>query len=344
MTESGHSRLGGDYESLYRRNLELSKQVDHLSTLREVGLAVSGSLELSETLTIVAHVVQGALELRRMTIFELDTADDAFRPIVAKYGSDLITEDRLKEESARRRGSPLGEAVDSRSVVLVNTPHQNAAYVPLIAKNEPLGVMLLQDPRDGLPFTPDDADLFRQLGSQIAVAIHNAKLYAMAVTDGLTKLYVRRYFDLRMAEEFALARRYGRPFSLLMFDIDHFKQFNDTHGHQTGDLVLQQFARLIEDNTRRADICCRYGGEEMAVILPETGLDEAAVLANKLCSRIRNHVFLGVGDKELSVRSSIGVAEFLADFEGPADMVRAADMALYEAKALGRNRVELAGI
>jgi len=333
-----------DFEMLYRRNLDLIRQVDHLSTVREIGLAISASLDLNESLPTIAHVVQGALDVKKLTLFELIEDEDIFRPIIAKYGNDLISRDRLEEESAPRKGSLLGEALDSGSVLLQNGPTSAEAYVPLVAKQEALGVLLLEDQREGAPFSTADAELFRQLASHIAIAIHNGRLYAMAVTDGLTKLYVRRYFDLRLQEEFDAAHRYHRVFSLLLLDIDHFKSFNDTHGHQTGDLVLKQFARLIERSTRKSDICCRYGGEEMAVILPETELEEAALLANKLCVNIRNQVFLGAQGEELSVTASIGVASFSTNITEPGEMVKAADEALYEAKELGRNRVEIANL
>jgi diguanylate cyclase (GGDEF)-like protein len=337
-----HTYLHDDYEALYRRYLQLQKQVDHLSTLREIGLAISGTLELNDTLQTIANVLQGALDVRRLMIYELK--EDQFIPVIAKFGNDLITHDRLEEEVEPRRKSPLANAFDTRSVVIANAAQGSRAYVPLVAKDEALGVLVLEDPPGGQIFTSDDALLFQQIGSQIAVAIHNAKLYAMAVTDGLTGLYVRRYFDLRLEEEFEQATRYKRAFSLMLFDIDHFKKFNDTHGHQTGDMVLKQFAALLRKNTRRSDIVCRYGGEEMAVILPETALEEAAILATKLCATVRKHSFTGTGGQELSVTTSIGVTEHSDRYANPADMVQAVDEALYEAKNLGRNRVELAEI
>lgn len=333
-----------DFEVMYRRNLDLIRQVDHLSTVREIGLAISASLDLNESLPTIANVVQGALDIRKLTLFELCEDEQLFRPIIAKHGSDLISRDRLEEESAPRHGSFLGEAVDTGSVLLQNGPSGAEAYVPLVAKQEALGVLLLEDQREGQPFTAADAELFRQLASHIAIAIHNGRLYAMAVTDGLTKLYVRRYFDLRLQEEFDAAQRYNRSFSLLLLDIDHFKKFNDTHGHQTGDMVLKQFARLIERNTRKSDICCRYGGEEIAVILPETDMEEAALLANKLCAAIRSHDFEGAQGETLHVTTSIGVATFSDALVEPGELVRLADEALYDAKELGRNRVEIAGL
>ncbi len=315
-----------------------------MSTLREIGLAISGSLEMSETLSIIAHVVQGALDVRRLTLYTPAQEGDSLQPVVAKYGNDLITKDRLEEEFEPRKGSVLGKTMESRSVTLQHLPGTARALVPLVAKGEPLGVMVLEDRLDGSPFSEEDTALLQQLGSQIAIAMHNAQLYAMAVTDGLTGLYVRRYFDLRMQEEFAQAARYNRVFSMMLFDIDHFKKFNDTHGHQTGDSVLRQFAKLLQKNTRRSDICCRYGGEEMTVILPETSLQEASLLANKLCAIIRNHPFTGAEDQELSVTTSIGVSVYGPEHTRPESMVQAADQALYQAKQLGRNRVELAGL
>lgn len=344
MTLRSQERSGDrEFEALYRQNLELRRQVDHLATLREIGLAISGSLEKDETMRLIASVVQGALEIRRLTIYEADKENDTLRPTIAKYGGDLITPDRLEEEAVPRRKSLLWDVMDHPKVLLNEAGPYFEAYVPLVAKHEPLGVMLLQDQHDGAPFSEDDAVLFRQLGSQIAVAINNAQLYAMAVTDGLTKLYVRRYFDLRLREEFVLAKRDGIVFSILMFDIDHFKKFNDTHGHQTGDGVLRQFAQVLKKNTRASDICCRYGGEEMVLILPRTSLAEAGTLADKLCRTVRGHVFRGADEQELHVTTSIGVAAFTQALAAPEALVEEADKALYLAKESGRDRVCLAG-
>lgn len=334
----------GDFDLLYRRNMQLVRQVDHLSTLREIGLAITETLELHEALPVIANVVQGALDVRRVTVYELSKNGDTLQPVAAKYGKDLIDRERLAEDALPARGTRFEKALSEHVVILRAAAGRAEAVIPLVAKNEPLGLLLLEDPEDGEPFREDDQVLFRQMGAQIAIAIHNAKLYALAVTDGLTGLFVRRYFDLRLDEEFAVARRYNRAFSIMLFDIDHFKKFNDTHGHQTGDVVLQQFARLLEKSTRNSDICCRYGGEEMTVILPETGLQEAALLANKLCAQIRDHTFHGAADQPLSVTSSIGVAEYTRTRKGPEAIVEAADAALYRAKELGRNRVELDGV
>lgn len=332
----------GDYDSLYRDYLALLKEVDHLSTLREIALAINSSLELEEVLPIIANVVQGALEVRKLTIYELDERSTMAIPVVAKYGEDVFRHEDLEDERAHLLGSPLGGAIRTRMPVVVSSEIQSSACVPLIAKGTPIGVMRLEDREDGAPFTDEDQQLLQSIGSMIAIAINNAQLYALGVTDGLTGLYLRRYFDVRMEEKFAQSKRYNRDFSLLLFDIDHFKSINDTHGHQTGDMVLEQFAQILSDSTRKADIACRYGGDEMALILPETPLDRAAILGEKLCEMMRSYVFEGPCGEEIAVTTSIGVSAFQPSLDSADQMIRAADEALYTAKRQGRDRVVIA--
>lgn len=322
--------------------MNLQREVDKLSILREITLSVISSLDLNDALKNIAEVVQGAIDVRKVAIYELRKKENLFRALIIKTEAELKTEEDLEDETIPRKGSYLGDVLDSRQVTVIQRDHQCDAYVPLIAKHDPIGVLHLQDRLDEQPFDHEDRELFKDMASPISIALYNAQLYALAVTDGLTGLYVRRYFDLRMEEEFAEAERYGRPFTLLMFDIDHFKDFNDTHGHQTGDMVLRQFAKLLQKNTRAVDICCRYGGEEMSVILTNTRDHEGAGLAEKLCEKIRTNIFLGLGDKKLKVTSSIGVSEYSPEFSSPSEMVEAADKALYRAKEGGRDRVECA--
>lgn len=332
----------GDYDALHRNYLLLQKEIDHLSILREIALAINSSIELSEVLPVIAQVVQGALDVNRLTIYELDGRSTLAKPIVAKFDEDLIDAERLEEESMQLVGTPLGQAIRTRVPVLLNTETQSAAFIPLLAKGVPIGVMRIEERLDGTPFEKDMTSLLQSIGAMIALAISNAQLYALGVTDGLTGLYMRRYFDIRMRESFEQAKRYDRTFSLVFFDIDHFKEVNDTHGHQTGDMVLKQFAQILMESTRKCDIACRYGGEEMALILPETSLERAAVLGNKLRSLISSYAFTGLKGEVLSITTSIGIAEFLPEHWDPEELIASADQALYRAKDLGRNRVELA--
>ncbi len=169
-----------------------------------------------------------------------------------------------------------------------------------------------------------------------------ARLREMSVTDGLTGLFNKRYFDLRLAEEIGRFNTTGQPVALLMLDIDHFKRYNDTFGHTRGDDVLREVARILRDTSRQSDIPCRYGGEEFAVILPGTGAEQAVAAAERLRRAVERHTFPG-GDTQPGGRLtvSIGVAVFPSDAADAAELVEHADQALYRAKDAGRNATQI---
>ena len=161
----------------------------------------------------------------------------------------------------------------------------------------------------------------------------------MAIVDTLTGLHNRRYFNTNFAALMDQAARRGRSLSLLMLDIDHFKQVNDTHGHDAGDQILKTFSARIRDVLRASDLTCRLGGEEFAVLMPDTGLDVAHKVAERVRAAIDSHVFtLAPGRPPIAVTVSIGLAERGCDLE-PDILMRRADAALYRSKGEGRNRV-----
>lgn len=183
-----------------------------------------------------------------------------------------------------------------------------------------------------------DPELERGLG--VLRRLYNRKkekLAELAFYDGLTGIYNRRYFDVAVREEVSRAIRYKRSLSALMIDIDHFKKVNDEHGHQRGDQVLAAVARALKDSLRSTDIVCRYGGEEIVVVLPETG----AKIAGKIGESCRKLVEAKTTETiEGGVTVSVGVSE-LAGATEPAEFIRKADLALYSAKKGGRNRVAI---
>jgi diguanylate cyclase (GGDEF)-like protein len=166
------------------------------------------------------------------------------------------------------------------------------------------------------------------------------ELIDQASHDVLTGLLNRRELDSRADEVVALAQRHGRALSCLLLDLDHFKEVNDIHGHAAGDQVLRETGRRLADTCRISDVVARYGGEEFILLLPETPPQAAVVLADKLRSALAKTPF-AAGDALISVRASIGVAAFSAMMETPANLIAAADEALYRAKKLGRDRTEL---
>jgi diguanylate cyclase (GGDEF)-like protein len=164
-------------------------------------------------------------------------------------------------------------------------------------------------------------------------------LYELAIRDGLTGLYNHHTFYVLLADELARVHRFERPVSLLLLDIDHFKHVNDTHGHQAGDAVLKGLSELLNHQVRAIDRVCRYGGEEIAIILPETGLEGAAHVAERMRAGVEMQLFDINTGAPIGITVSIGVASFPAHADGVEALVAAADAALYAAKRSGRNRV-----
>lgn len=167
---------------------------------------------------------------------------------------------------------------------------------------------------------------------------HERLLFEMAITDSLTGVANRRQLLYRCKEELARARRYGQPLSLLMFDLDHFKQVNDTHGHGAGDAVLKAVAEACRSRLRECDLLARVGGEEFAVVLPETPGQGALVVAERLRRAIEGLAF-DLGGSSVGVTASFGVACRQEEDVDPLVILSRADSALYEAKRAGRNRV-----
>lgn len=163
--------------------------------------------------------------------------------------------------------------------------------------------------------------------------------YKLATTDGLTELHNHRYFQERMLDSIALSDRYNKTFSLIMIDIDFFKKFNDSYGHQAGDAVLKNVAQTLKKSVRTTDIVCRYGGEEMTIILRDISHEDALKMAQKICSTIAEKKFQLSPELQCHVTISLGVATYPENGTTPTDLIEYADKQLYKAKGNGRNQV-----
>jgi diguanylate cyclase (GGDEF)-like protein len=192
-------------------------------------------------------------------------------------------------------------------------------------------------------FTPLNAQRLMAFANQAAIALENARLFEQAhllsITDPLTELFNRRHFFEVANTEFERHHRYGGPLSVIMMDIDHFKNVNDRYGHAVGDMVMQDIARQIKASIRAVDIAARYGGEEFVVLMPETGLAEACQVAERVRKGVSDLPF-AQGGANFSVLLSLGVAEIHPTIKDLDALLICADQALYAAKAAGRNRVE----
>ncbi|HOY69174.1 MAG TPA: sensor domain-containing diguanylate cyclase, partial [Candidatus Ozemobacteraceae bacterium] len=214
---------------------------------------------------------------------------------------------------------------------------KNLISVPLKVKDRVTGVVNIVNKMADDGFNADDQRLMEALAHQAAMAVEHARLYELAITDGLTKLFIHRYFQARLDEEIMRAKRYHTTVSLILFDIDHFKKFNDTYGHQQGDIVLIETAKLLKQAVRDTiDIPARYGGEEFTIILPETDAKGAQLVAERLRKTIEAYDFPGQG-KALKVTISLGIASFPDHASTKPVLIKKADIALYACKERGRN-------
>ncbi|HNW92224.1 MAG TPA: sensor domain-containing diguanylate cyclase [bacterium] len=314
-------------------------RIEELSIIRELGLAINSILDFNRLLATSSQLIADTVEAGSYVLL-LRQRDGSFAcPLFFRRGETQPGDDPL---ATRLRTRHLAAGLKQTGAQLADDPDcGRLVIIPLADTEQQLGLLLLFDPKR-LPFGTDQLALLSQLGKHLALALKNALLYDMAITDGLTGLYVHRHFQHRLQQELTTAQRYDRALAIIFSDIDHFKKFNDTYGHQIGDVVLKQVAATIRSCLRAADSAYRYGGEEMAVILPETGLAPAAAVAERIRQAIAA-LRIPTEQGEVQVTTSFGVAvwhEALADKDA---LIRAADEALYAAKDAGRNRVMLAG-
>jgi diguanylate cyclase (GGDEF)-like protein len=211
--------------------------------------------------------------------------------------------------------------------------------LPLVALGTAVGVLVLDSTREGAFDSLDMAPL-ESVADICAGAIQNARYFEqvrqLAYRDGLTGVFNRRYFETRILEEIARALRYSNEVSVLMIDIDHFKELNDEFGHLLGDEALRRVSTIFTQHLRKSDILCRFGGDEFAVLLPETSIEVAESVAEKLRRLAEQYEFAGV---PRPVTLSIGIATLPNNGRTRDQLIRAADQALYAAKESGRNRV-----
>ncbi|MDQ1590123.1 MAG: hypothetical protein QOG71_750 [Pyrinomonadaceae bacterium] len=218
---------------------------------------------------------------------------------------------------------------------------------PIITGGRKVGVINMTDKAGGEPYDELDLHLLESMAPQMALALDRAgwhqkatQFQLLSITDPLTGLLNRRYLEERLAEEFERSKRHRFPMSFLMIDIDNFKEYNDHHGHQAGDLALEITAQCLKSALRSADVASRYGGEEFSILLPQTSATEALVIAERIRSRVEKSSYPhGESQPHGAITVSIGISAFGPKLETPTSIIGAADHALYVAKSRGKNCV-----
>lgn len=346
----GFALLAGTYvlinlvfNRLSRTSHALRARVRELEILDTTARGLASSLELPELVSTVARETLRAIpSAETMALVHRGAEREVDRFVVDSYDGDR---DEFQRMRIGRTDGAVGRVVaEQQPLALDDQPDGVRSWlgVPIFLHGACEGVLVVQSRQAGA-FTAQDRRLLESLALQVAAALENAHLYEMAMVDGLTGLFVRRYFDARIEEEIERSRRYGTPFAVVMMDIDDFKRLNDTHGHLAGDRVLRDVATIVKQQMRGVDTAARYGGEELALILPRTELVSALNQAERVRVALADHrVATGDDGPVLAVTASFGIAAFPESGAQTAEeLVRRADRALYRAKKSGKNRVEL---
>ena len=344
------------YRTIEASRRELDRQMHSLKILFDIGQSLNFINDLTKLLELILDQAVQVAEAEKGSLMMLDPSRNELEVRVVR-GIDKITEEKIRNGEIKCTSIKLGEGIagrvarsgrplliedtstDERFLASSNSNVQNILCVPLKVYEDTLGVINISNKKGGKTFTQEDERIIMSLADQAAVAINNAKLYELAVTDSLTKLFIRRHFMQRLEEEFRRSKRYGHKLSLLMMDLDHFKDLNDTYGHQAGDMVLVETSKVFKRSIRTSDIAARYGGEEFCIMLPETNTTGALCIAERLRREVEN-ANIYFQDNNIRTTISIGIATFPNDKpETPQELIRKADEALYKSKNLGRNIV-----
>jgi diguanylate cyclase (GGDEF)-like protein len=321
----------------------------HLEMLNRLSRTLSRTLDLEKVLDLIADITIEVTKAERTFILLVENDQLVFGagrdqdgPLPPQAGREMSRSICQKVMDTQQSVFVIDAGSDEEFAAkksVVNLKLNSVVAVPLIGQGGITGVLYVDSRSRVVKALEKEVSVLTAIANTAALAVDNARLYRQATVDGLTSLYVRSFFLLRMDEEIRRTKRFGGKFSLLVMDIDHFKKFNDTYGHATGDAVLKQVAKTIRDCVRVGlDLPCRYGGEEMVVLLPETDTPGALVTAERIRREIEATALAGPEGEQLRVTISIGIATFPAMAETASDLFERADQALYASKHGGRNR------
>jgi len=330
---------------LYSLERQRAQQLQAINAIAQQTTAV---LDIQQLLSKVCSLVQEAFHVDQVSVLLKDEDELVLR---AQHGK--LTP-RLEEGGRLPLNDGLGKTLGTGQTLIENSVNANQGCptlcaetrsrmcIPLVSFGQTFGVLAL-DSAESDAFNPSELQPLESVADICATAIQNAhyveRVKQLAYRDGLTGIFNRRFFELRMTEELERARRFQASMAVIMIDIDHFKQLNDEFGHLLGDEVLRQVSSLLHDQLRKFDVVCRYGGEEFAILLSETDPGHALSVAEKLRRQVESWQFPGV---PRAVTISAGAATYPHNGTTRDELMKAADAGLYSAKQAGRNRVQLA--
>lgn len=312
---------------------------NRLNSLFKISHKIAGALQEEIIISYFAETLFSSYLFKKI-IYYKRIKEEQFKKTEVYYGKNwkIWTED-LAEVDINQ--SPyLIHKLLSHSMPIV---HENFLYIPLIAKEMIFGILAAEISSETPPLDTIETQLLHSISAYIGVMCENAKLFRkimwLSVKDGLTRLFNHRYFQESLSKEISRSRRYNLPLSIAVGDIDHFKKINDTYGHKYGDKILIEIAKILKSSSRKSDVVSRYGGEEFAIIMPQTPLSGAITIAERIRLKVKEKMY-DVGGNLINVTMSFGVATLTEEIGTDAGkLFEQADSMLYIAKNSGRDRV-----
>ncbi len=357
------SKLKNENLEVLQKNKKLEIKVGEIEDLYKITKDMGAALEFEKIFKIFQNIVGKRFDFKECSLIYIEKADGAVNKITKIFRTHQKTSEESQEDKTDKtlpskelgRPTPVDKALfeyfskQTKPILLkekyssslrekFNLPVSMKTFiaVPLIVEKQLIGILSMENLKE------EDFEKFSIVAGQCALEMKKATLYEkvqeLALTDGLTKLFVRRHFLKRLGEEIERSKRHKLPITLLMADIDYFKKCNDTYGHLVGDVVLRKISDIIRDNTREVDLAGRYGGEEFCVALPESDMEGARHVAERIRLATEREKIRAY-DENIQTTISIGLSLYPKDSKEIKGLIDTADKALYKAKNTGRNKV-----
>jgi diguanylate cyclase (GGDEF)-like protein len=337
-------------QNLYQARLDQQgrAQLKRLQALTDLTAIFASSLRVEEGVRLILQGIQSQFAFDRVRLYLVEKDRSSLR-------GELRVDMRGRTRSLMQERYPLkpGQHHYTDLVWATGTDPslekfgETILYVPLTVSGQSIGLLIVDNLVSQQPIRGEDVGLIKSFAGQIALAVDNARLFEevqeLSLHDSLTGLPVRRYFNQRFQEELYRATRFGQPLSLVWMDVDYFKQINDTYGHQVGDQALEQVGAAIRRSLRKIDFPCRYGGDEILILLPQSREEDAKLICQRLIDELRqiNIPVPFAKIQKVQITVSVGIATFPSDAKSSEELLQKADEALYWVKSHGKNGLAL---
>jgi len=340
------------YERSRKEKEDLDSTLQNLSLLYGIGKAMNYISDLKKLLQYILKQAIDIAAAEKGSLMLYDMESNLINIRVLAGLPDVEYQDKVNNNEIKCRSFRPGEGIAGRvflsgQPMIVNNIREDSLFIdsetsyvrsiaciPMVVYNDAIGVINVTNKKNGKEFTEQDIRMLKAVADQAAVAVNKAQLWDMAVSDSLTGLYVRRYFMVKLQEEVHRAERYNKILSIIMADLDRFKDINDTFGHDAGDRALEAISQFLQKNIRDVDTISRYGGEEFVMLIPDADKDAAFSLAERLREELARINLAPLPP----ITVSLGIASYPQDGTEIELLIKKADAAMYAAKKAGRNQ------